>query len=310
MSQAPSGQPPAKPSFTKPWLSYADQVHLLEQRGLVVADPAAAEQFLSHLNYYRFSGYCLAFESSRHQFLTGTTFEQIVKAYQFDLTLRDLVTEALEVVEVDLRAAIAYRFGKTCGAFGHTDATNFFNRFNHTDWLSRLQKEANRSSELFVTHFKQNYSEFPDLPIWIVMEVMSLGGLSRMVSGMHKSDQKAIGSRYGFQAHVMWKTTHHLTYVRNLCAHHSRLWDRAWAIKPELPAGKKWTLPLLPGNNRLFCTLLLLRQMMKRIPAVTEFRAEWKQRVETHLASPPSPTANPLLRMGLTASWNEHPVWL
>jgi len=309
MSQASSGQPPAKPSFAKPWLSYADQVQLLEQRGLVVADSTAAEQFLSHLNYYRFSGYCLAFEPSRHQFIAGTTFEQIVEAYQFDLTLRDLVTEALEVVEVDLRAATAYHFGEKHGAFGHADSTSFFKSFNHTDWLARLQKEASRSSELFVTHFRKNYSEFPDLPIWIVMEVMSFGGLSRMVSGMHKSDQKAIGKRYGFQAHVMWKTTHHLTYVRNLCAHHSRLWDRSWAIKPELPKANSWKPPLLLGNNKLFCTLLLLRQMMKRIPAVAGFATQWKASVETHLASPPS-TTDPLTRMGLTANWNEHPAWL
>ena len=54
--------------FSKPWLSCADQVQLLQQRGLTVADPQAAEQFLSHLNYYRFSGYCLAFELQRHAF--------------------------------------------------------------------------------------------------------------------------------------------------------------------------------------------------------------------------------------------------
>jgi abortive infection bacteriophage resistance protein len=308
MSQASSGQPPAKPSFAKPWLSYADQVQLLLQRGLVVADPTAAEQFLSHLNYYRLSGYCLAFEDSRHQFVAGTTFEQVVEAYQFDLTLRDLVTEALEVIEVDLRAAIAYHFGQKYGAFGHTAPASFFKNFHHGDWLDRLREEAQRSNELFVTHFKNNYSEFPDLPVWIVMEVMSFGGLSRMVSGMDKLDQRALGNRYGFQARVMWKTTHHLTYVRNLCAHHSRLWDRAWAIKPELPAGKNWTVPLLPGNNKLFCTLLLLRQIMKRIPAIATFASEWKDRVETHLGSPPS-SADRFNRMGLTANWNQHPVW-
>jgi len=310
MSQASSGQPPAKPSFAKPWLSYANQVQLLQQRGLVVADPAAAEQFLSHLNYYRFSGYCLAFEASRHQFIAGSTFEQVVEAYQFDLTLRDLVTEALEVVEVDLRAASAYRFGQQYGAFGHTDQNNFYTAyFRHADWLLRLQEEAKRSSEQFVTHFKNHYNEFPDLPVWIAMEVMSFGALSQMVKGMDKSDQKAIGRRYGLQAHVLRKLTHHLTYVRNLCAHHSRLWDRVWAIKPELPAGKNWSVPLLPGNNKLFCTLLLLRQVMKGIPAVATFAAEWKKRVEAHIATPPA-TMDPLNRMGLTADWNQHPVWL
>ena len=88
--------PSTKVPFAKPWLSYADQVKLLQQRGLTIADTMAAEQFLSHLNYYRFSGYCLAFESQRHRFKGGSTFEDVVAAYQFDLTLRDFLTEALE----------------------------------------------------------------------------------------------------------------------------------------------------------------------------------------------------------------------
>ncbi|MCF7960599.1 MAG: Abi family protein [Pirellula sp.] len=167
--------------YQKGWLSYADQVQRLQQRGLVVSDLRKAEQFLSHLNYYRFNGYCLAFDSQRHTFVAGTTFEQIVDAYQFDLSLRDLVTEALEIIEVDLRAAIAYFFGQRYGAFGHTVATNFYAGFGHMDWLLRLQEEANRSSELFVTHFQQAYVEFPDLPVWMVTEVMSFGGLSLRV---------------------------------------------------------------------------------------------------------------------------------
>jgi abortive infection bacteriophage resistance protein len=163
--------------FSKPWLSYAGQVQLLQQRGLTVPDPQAAEQFLSHLNYYRFSGYCLAFENGRHNFNGGTTFDEVVAAYHFDLTLRDLLTEALEVVEVDLRAAIAYGFGRKYGAFGHTDPANFYSHFKHAIWLDGLRKEADRSSELFVQHFRQTYAEFPDLPVWIVTEVMSFGTL-------------------------------------------------------------------------------------------------------------------------------------
>jgi hypothetical protein len=69
-------RPPLQP-FVKPWLPYPDQVALLEKRGLLIADPAAAADFLSHINYYRFSGYCLAFEQARHQFIPNTTFEQV-----------------------------------------------------------------------------------------------------------------------------------------------------------------------------------------------------------------------------------------
>jgi abortive infection bacteriophage resistance protein len=308
MTRIPAGASPAKPSYSKPWLSISDQVALLQSRGLVVSDRAFAEQFLTHLNYYRFSGYCLAFETSRHNFAGGTTFESVVDAYYFDLTLRDLVTEALEVVEVDLRAAIAYHFGKRHGPFGHTVAANFFGQFHHSGWLTRLREESDRSSELFVEHFRNSYAEFPDLPVWIVMEVMSFGGLSQMVKGMLKADQKAIATRYGLQPRVLQKATHHLTYVRNLCAHHSRLWDRVWAIKPELPVGAGWSPPQLPGNGRLFCTLLLLRKMLKRIPAATAFSDEWRSRVEARMTSLPA-TFKPLNRLGLTPNWNTHPVW-
>jgi abortive infection bacteriophage resistance protein len=215
--------PPAKPAFNKPWLSHADQVALLQKRGLIVTDPAAAVAFLSHANYYRFSGYCLAFESARHSFVPNTTFEQIQNAYEFDWTLRDLITEALEVIELDVRTAVAYHFGRVHGAFGHTQATHFFARFKHQAWLDRLREEARRSKELFVTHYQATYAGFPDLPIWIATEIMSFGALSQMFQGMLRPDQKVVASRYGRQPRDLASWIHHMVYVRMLCAHHSRL---------------------------------------------------------------------------------------
>lgn len=294
--------------FSKGWMSYADQVKLLAQRGLVIGDTNKAERYLTHVNYYRFSGYCLAFEVSRHTFVAGTTFEQVEAAYQFDLELRDLLTEALEIVEVDLRAAIAYYFGKKYGAFGHTKPSNFFKHFSHQDWLDKLHEESRRSSELFVKHFKQSYNEFPDLPVWIVTEVMSFGALSRMLSGMIRDDQKAIANQYGLQPAVFQSWMHHLVVVRNLCAHHSRLWDRVWGVKPTLPYGKDWQMPYLRSNRHLLSTLFLLRYWLKRVPAVAGYATTWKHRIESHLQNLPS-VSNVEGRMGITNDWTKSPVW-
>jgi len=262
--------------FTKPWKSWADQLATLESRGLSIADRAEAEAFLSHVNYYRLSGYMLAFEQSRHVLIPGTTFEEVRAAYEFDRVLRDLVTEALEVVEVDVRTAIAYHFGQHSGAFGHTDASHFFRRppsrhvvkphgFDHTAWLENIRQEAKRSRERFVEHFKQTYSGFPDLPVWIVTEVMSFGSLSRMYQGMRLADQRIVAQRYGVQPRFLASWLHHLVYVRNVCAHHSRLWDRAWAIKPDLPPLPPWLPPLLPGNDRMFVTLWACPDLVDRL---------------------------------------------
>jgi abortive infection bacteriophage resistance protein len=305
MSQQPSG---SRPAYPKPWLSYADQVQKLVDRGLTVGDRAAAEAFLAHINYYRFSGYCLAFEQQRHQFAAGVTFEQVCASYDFDMGLRDLVVEALEVVEVDFRAKIAYHFGNTYGAFGHVDAANFFFRFDHADWIDRLREEAGRSSELFVTHFSATYAEFPDLPVWMAMEIMSFGSLSKMFSGMVRDDQKKIARLYAMQPLDLRSWMHHLVYIRNLCAHHSRLWDRQWAITPALPAARMWQPPSVPNSDRLFATLLILHYLMRSCPAIKPFVQGWKARVEAHVANPPA-VANHLASMGLPPAWQQHPVW-
>ena len=196
--------------YPKKWLSVPEQLQKLQGRGLVIADMAAAADFLSHINYYRFTGYGLVFEQPRHTYLAGTTFEQIRQAYEFDRTLRDLFTESIELIELDLRTALAHTFGETYGPFGHVDPLNFYSRTDHPDGLGKLRAEAKRSRELFIDHYKVTYQEFPDLPIWVATEVMSFGALSRMLEALNKSDLKRIAARYRMQPLTLVSCVHHL----------------------------------------------------------------------------------------------------
>lgn len=300
--------PIGKASFSKTWKSCIEQVEILESRGLLVTDRQAAADFLAHINYYRFSGYCLAFESSRHVLLPGTRFEDICAAYQFDLRIRDLFNEALEVAEVDIRTAVAHSFGRTYGPFGHTDSRSFHGTFNHVGWLQRLRVQARESREPFVLHFARTYREFPDLPIWMLTEIMSFGSLSLMFKFMHEKDRRAIGARYAVQPTYLASWLHHLVYVRNLCAHHARLWDRVWAIKPSLPTSQDWASARPPSNDRLFTSLLILHQLMKRCPCLGAFRLEWVARVASLFKDAPA-CPDPLARMGLPPTWRSHPLW-
>ncbi|NER00847.1 MAG: Abi family protein [Cyanothece sp. SIO2G6] len=295
--------------YDKDWLPVSDQVQKLESNGLIVADKSAAEKFLRHLNYYRFSGYGLAFEESRHKFVPDTTFEQLRQAYEFDRNLRDLIYESMEVIELDVRTTVAYSFGKKYQAFGHIDSANFFRTFQHGDWIVKLREETERSRERFVEHFKNTYSEYPDLPIWVATEIMSFGALSKMIEGMHRDDQKYIAQRYGIQPQTFTSCLHHLVYVRNICAHHARLWDRSWAIEPSLPYGKNWERPLLPGRDRLFASLLIQYTLLKRCAAEKEFAESWRDRIEALILEklPTCPKAQE--QMGLTPGWHEHPLW-
>jgi abortive infection bacteriophage resistance protein len=282
---------------------------MLTARGLTIADAAAAEAFLSHVNYYRFSGYCLAFEQKRHSFLPGVTFDDIRAAYAFDAHLRDLLNEALEVIEIDVRCALAYHFGKQHGAFGHIDPRRFIRQFDHAEWLNRLHEEIGRSSELFVTHFRRTYAEYPDLPIWVLTELMSFGTLTRMYRGMNKPDQRFVANRYRIQAGDFGTILLHLVYVRNLCAHHSRLWDRRWSIRPTLPRAASWRPPHVPSNERIFPTLLLSHHLLKNCAAVGTFATEWRDRLHVLFANlPKTPVA--VTKLGIPADWKKNPIWI
>ena len=66
--------------FTKPAITWADQVALLQQRGMVVANPQEAEFYLQHINYYRMGAYWLPFEAdhNNHIFRPGTSFDAVL----------------------------------------------------------------------------------------------------------------------------------------------------------------------------------------------------------------------------------------
>ena len=107
--------------YTKPHLSYGDQVTLLKERGLEIADEEACIDMLRTVGYYRLSSYWYPLRewkpmnerttrwNFRHDhFLSGRSFDQVVGLYEFDASLRLLVFEALARFETCLKAQIAY----------------------------------------------------------------------------------------------------------------------------------------------------------------------------------------------------------
>lgn len=100
--------------FAKSAITYAQQVALLQQRGMVIDDPAEAEFYLQHLNYYRLAAYWLPFEGDHasHAFRAGTRFAEVLNLYIFDRELRLLLLDAIECVEVSVRSQWAYQLAR------------------------------------------------------------------------------------------------------------------------------------------------------------------------------------------------------
>jgi abortive infection bacteriophage resistance protein len=97
----------------------------------------------------------------------------------------------------------------------------------------------------------------------------------------------------------------HTVYLRNLCAHHSRLWNRRFTITLALPTTQPMAIlsSLHPAEDRrIYNTLVLLQHLVDVIdPANT-----WGRRLHDLIASQPSMVTP---HMGFPSAWRTRPVW-
>ena len=317
-----------KIAYLKPWLSIEEQLRKLEGRGLVVSDRAAAGRFLKYINYYRFAGYALKFQywdekKKDRVFKDGVSFDDVRDLCVFDRDLRDCIAEALEVVEISMRSCVAFHFARRYGPFGHTNDKSFDADFSrprpsresrtkiivpYKDWRATVIAETRRSSEVFVKHFEKCYSQYPDLPIWVVSEICSFGTLSKMYANLHNSDQGAIASEYELQYLVLRSWLHSLTYVRNICAHHARLWDKVLQISPEVPRRKNWQ-KVIGFEKTLYVVVLMLNWLMAHDSVDKDAHRHWKTSMERLMDDFVVRFPALFAYTGFPVNWKKNPLW-
>ena len=186
-----------------------------------------------------------------------------------------------------------------------TPCTPTFTPVRHAKWLCDVEEEAERSKEEFIRHYRETYDGFPRLPIWMATEVMSLGNVSFLYGGLKHDDKKPIAEWFDLHHKKLAHWLHVLTYIRNVCAHHGRLWNRELAIRPSCPKNPHWKPPATPRTDRIFIILLMLRHLLAAIPTGDE----WQQRCSNLLGTMAD---DPRWRqgMGLPDNWQEHPLWV
>ncbi|MBF0180954.1 MAG: Abi family protein [Magnetococcales bacterium] len=274
--------------FDKPPKTFEEQVSLLQSRGMVIDDQSSAIHYLAHLNYYRLTAYWLPFEADHgaHAFKPGTRFDAILNLYIFDRELRLLLMDAIERVEVSLRTQWAYHMAHGHGAHAFMESSLSEKKDRWQRDLDSLREEISRSDEVFIQHYRNKYDD-PELPpIWAVCEVMSLGLLSRWFTNLKPMPlRRNIAATYGLDDRVLQSFLRHLVYIRNLCAHHSRLWNRRFTVTMTLPRTKP--APLIAdfhpeANRKIYNTLVMLAWMMDRICPIHRWRRRLLDLLQRH----------------------------
>ena len=328
-------------AYDKPWKSYQEQLDQLTQRGLLVTNPYKALHYLERIGYYRLSGYWYPFRERSgiccplaapdgkkfkrgdtdrlvlDAFKLGARFQDAVELYVFDKKLRLLILDALERIEIGLRVDISHALGNK-DAFAYLKPELLFEGFSyqldektglteHHQWLTKHASLIARSKEEFIKHNKTKYG-FP-LPIWVACEIWDFGTLSSLFAGMTEADQDAIANKYAISnGRIFASWLRSLNYLRNVCAHHSRLWNRNIVDQPKLPgAGEiSWIDPFRGNQHRLARPFLLLC-IAKHLLTIINPSSTWGQRVKQLLLEFPDlqHLGLNLAGMGAVEGWQE-----
>lgn len=234
----------------KHWLSYDEQIELLQKRGLAITDTASAAEFLSRVNYYRFSGYFrywqVAPTAGNNRFIDGASFEVIQRLYEAEQDLVAACDEVLHLVEVLLRTRFAYYYAQRVGGVGvFARGDGFTQSPNPHD--ERVEEHAlsnlGRSKEAFVSHYRDEiragraYSieAYARMPIWVAVEAFSFGSLSRLIEASSKSGVlHDMAESMNVSPATLPSQVRSFVYLRNRNAHCAKLWNHAVLDRPGL----------------------------------------------------------------------------
>lgn len=325
--------------FSKPAIGIPAQLALLKQRGLTIQDEAKAHCFLEAVSFFRLTPYMRPFQLSEdadHGFKPGTRLQALTRLYDFDRRLRLLVMDAIERIEVAARAVISNHMGPQYGSDWYLEPRFFQRGYRHQALLDSIrskqdkafqdhlrecqridasqasdarkeQLKSMRAKESYARHYALTYNT-PDLmPAWAAMEEITLGDLSHLFKGLARdADKKAIARRLKLPAPLLQSWLHTLTTIRNICAHHARLWNRELGIRPELPrtVNFPWPQHLQQSGQhaRLFTVLCILNLLMRQVSPHTS----WDKRLHDLLAEFPETN---LRAMGFPSDWQNDPFW-
>lgn len=299
-----------------------------------IADEKRVLNYLERIGYYRLSGYWYPFRNKNEKasleekrlvlqdtFKPQTCFTDVLNLYIFDKKLRLLILDALERIEMAIKNDVVHLLGKL-NPLAHIEPFpkasegnstpksylhgNFLKKVGnepskYEKWLEKHNSLVARSQKRdCIKHYKNEYGG--KLPIWVSAEVWDFGLLSQLFSGMRYQDKAQIAQKYGIEGKTLEQWLRSLNFIRNVCAHHTRLWNLNIVNASALPKD-------LPNINttRIFLYLCIIQKMLLVICP----NSTWGERLKALMTEFPTPNNQAVseMDMGIVAEWNEWDIW-
>jgi len=289
----------------------AEQLELLKNRGMLVNNEHEALQYLANISYYRLKGYWWDMQSDKveHEFEPDTYFHEVIDRYNFDRQLRLILFDAIEHIEIALRTKLIYHLSLAYGPNWYSDSKLFNDEELHKKHLNKLQEEFGYSNEIFIKEHKRKHRNTPP-ESWKILEVSTMGTLSKLYKNLnHQLPEKSIiAKEMGLNLHnelSSWLEA--IVYVRNITAHHSRLWSRNMVKRPTLnilnPKTGWLNKPLTNAQAKkpfliISCMLYICNNVVPK--------HKIKQRIINLFNDNPE---IPIYKLGFLGSWKEQNLW-
>lgn len=233
-----------------------EQVDRLIARGLIIEDREFAESFFKCVSYYNFSGYLFEFKNNDDSF-DNIRFDDVYNIYLCDKRLKSIILYAIEIVEHNIKTKIAYTIAHRLGALGYKDKSNFSNPEQHDKMMELFDRSIDKNADLaFVKHHKKYYSDFP---IWVAIELFTLGNVSACYKNINKSIKKEIASEFSTSFLCLENWIDCVVYLRNMSAHYMRLYN---LNIPKTPRTDKKHFSKFSPSNKIFDILYVLKLLM------------------------------------------------
>jgi abortive infection bacteriophage resistance protein len=298
----------------------ADQIALLKQRGMIFRDETQAYERLKNISYYRLKGYWWDMQSdtTRHLFYPDVCFEDILERYDFDRKLRRILFGGIEQIEIAVRTRLIYCLSIAYGGLWYlnpalfnsiTKNINGVNKTVHLWVLDELHKEFNRSQELFIKDHRIRYQGQP-ADAWKILEVASMGTLSKLYKNLkiNLPERSIIANEMGVNSpHVFSGWLESIAYIRNIIAHHSRLWSRTMVKRPSMqlnnPRSAWFTKPIQQGQiDKPFSTISCMTYLCDFAGQPQDMKREIIELINDY------PDV-PIYKYGFFNNWRNEPIW-
>ena len=282
--------------MSKPFLTYEQQIDKLKnEKNLLIHDEEYAVSKLKQLGYFKLiGGYKHLFKNkTTKKYKDNTCFDDIVELYSFDEKLREITLKYLLKVEQQLRSLISYYF---CQKYGnHQTAYLTKTNYNYTTYENKQDVDKliniiqskyinNNTDYSYINHSKSKHG---NLPLWVLINALTFGNISKMYSLLPQTLQISISRNYSnLNEKQLAQTIRVLTKFRNACAHGERLFSYTTNDTiPNLPIHQKLNIKkkgseYIYGKNDLFAVVISLRYLLPK-----EVFSSYKKELSTTISS-------------------------